>query len=89
MMSLGFPSLLSPALYGIRHDADLVVRHATMFAIQYSSGMSWIDSGVIPLAICGHSLGEWAAMAVSGALSLEDGMRVVTGCVHPYASHLV
>ena len=28
-------------------------------------------------AVCGHSLGEYAAMAVSGMLSLEDGFTVI------------
>ena len=79
MKSLGLPSLIPAALQGIQGDGDLVLRHAAMFAIQYSSGMSWIDSGVKPQAICGHSFGEWAALTVSGAMALEAGMRLVTG----------
>ncbi|KAJ5816624.1 hypothetical protein N7447_008857 [Penicillium robsamsonii] len=79
MQSLGLPSLLPATLQGIGGDADLLIRHAAMIAIQYACGMAWIDSGITPDAVCGHSLGEWTAMAVSGAISLEDCMRLVTG----------
>ncbi|OPB36092.1 hypothetical protein A0O28_0108660 [Trichoderma guizhouense] len=73
MQSLGLPSLFPAVLEGVQESDDLVLRHAAMFAIQYSSGMSWIASGVKPQAISGHSFGEWAALTVSGAITLKDG----------------
>ncbi|KAL7931973.1 polyketide synthase module [Trichoderma chlorosporum] len=79
MRSLGLPSVLPAVLEGVQEDGDLITRHAAMFAIQYSSGMSWIASGVKPQAITGHSFGEWAALTVSGAITLKDGVRIVTG----------
>jgi acyl transferase domain-containing protein len=79
MQSLGLSGLIPAVLNGVEGGDDLVLRHASMFAIQYSSGMSWIDSGVKPQAVCGHSFGEWAALTVSGAMTLEAGMKLVTG----------
>src|SRR5436190_20231184 len=35
------------------------------------------EYGVLPGAVIGHSLGEAAAAVVAGALSLEDGLRVI------------
>lgn len=81
MQSLGLPSLFPAVLQGIDGDGDLVLCHAVMFSIQYSCGKSWIDSGVKPEAICGHSFGEWAALTVSGAMTLEAGIKLVTGFV--------
>ncbi|KAK7942475.1 polyketide synthase [Apiospora aurea] len=76
---LGFPSLFPAVLEGFQGDSDIVLRHAAMFAIQYSSGMSWLDSGLQSQAVCGHSFGEWAAATVSGVMTLDAGMRLVTG----------
>ena len=33
--------------------------------------------GVEPLAVAGHSLGEFSALVVAGALSFEDGLKLV------------
>lgn len=38
-------------------------------------------TGVRPKALCGHSFGEWAALAVSGAITLEAGIKIVSGYV--------
>ncbi|KAK7931820.1 polyketide synthase [Apiospora marii] len=86
IQSLGLPSLFPAVLDGLTGDSDLILRHAAMFAIQYSSGMSWLDSGLHPQAVCGHSFGEWAAATVSGVMTLEAGMRLVTGLTIPYCS---
>lgn len=34
--------------------------------------------GVVPAAVAGHSLGEFSALVVSGVLSFEDGLRLVS-----------
>ncbi|MGI5170920.1 SDR family NAD(P)-dependent oxidoreductase [Spirillospora sp. CA-253888] len=49
----------------------------TLFAVMVSLAALWRDHGVVPDAVMGHSQGEMAAAVVAGALSLEDGMRVV------------
>ncbi|KAH8800671.1 hypothetical protein F5884DRAFT_837947 [Xylogone sp. PMI_703] len=58
---------------------DAVQLHCTLFAIQYSCAMSWIESGLHVDAIIGHSFGELTALCVSGCLSIADGLRLVAG----------
>ncbi|RZQ63964.1 type I polyketide synthase [Amycolatopsis suaedae] len=53
-----------------------VVQPAT-FAMMVSLAALWQAHGVRPDAVVGHSQGEIAAAVVSGALSLEDGAKVV------------
>ncbi|MFH7598054.1 beta-ketoacyl synthase N-terminal-like domain-containing protein, partial [Streptomyces racemochromogenes] len=47
------------------------------WAVMVSLAEVWRSLGVVPDAVVGHSQGEIAAAAVSGALSLEDAARVV------------
>jgi acyl transferase domain-containing protein/acyl carrier protein len=57
-------------------EAAHVVQPA-LWAVMVSLAEVWRAVGVVPDAVVGHSQGEIAAAVVSGALSLEDGARVV------------
>ncbi|MET9567461.1 type I polyketide synthase, partial [Streptomyces tauricus] len=48
-----------------------------LWAVMVSLAAVWESFGVRPAAVVGHSQGEIAAAVVAGALSLEDGARVV------------
>ncbi|GGL61168.1 mycocerosic acid synthase-like polyketide synthase [Streptomyces fumigatiscleroticus] len=48
-----------------------------IFAVQLGLAAMWRSHGVEPAAVIGHSMGEVAAAVASGALSLEDGVRVI------------
>ena len=49
----------------------------TLFTMQVALAATMRSYGVRPGAVIGHSLGEAAAAVVAGALSLEDGVRVI------------
>ncbi|MFD4033792.1 SDR family NAD(P)-dependent oxidoreductase [Streptomyces sp. NPDC058637] len=48
-----------------------------LWAVMVSLAHTWSGYGVTPAAVIGHSQGEIAAACAVGALSLEDGARVV------------
>lgn len=49
----------------------------TIFAMQVAMAATMKSYGVVPGAVIGHSLGEVGAAVVSGALSLQDGVKVI------------
>ncbi|MFD0904115.1 SDR family NAD(P)-dependent oxidoreductase [Actinomadura sediminis] len=48
-----------------------------LFAIQLGLARMWASYGVTPGAVIGHSMGEVAAAVVAGALTPQDGVRVI------------
>ncbi|MET7938383.1 beta-ketoacyl synthase N-terminal-like domain-containing protein, partial [Streptomyces sp. NPDC005322] len=48
-----------------------------LWAVMVSLAALWRSAGVVPSAVVGHSQGEIAAACAAGALSLEDGARLV------------
>jgi acyl transferase domain-containing protein len=48
-----------------------------LFAVMVGLAAVWRAMGIIPEAVVGHSQGEVAAAVVAGALSLEDGAKIV------------
>ncbi|TQS43654.1 type I polyketide synthase [Cryptosporangium phraense] len=57
---------------------DLAAIQVATFGIQLALAALWRAHGVTPSAVIGHSMGEIAAAVVAGALSEEDGARVIT-----------
>jgi acyl transferase domain-containing protein/acyl carrier protein len=49
-----------------------------MFVIEYALAQMWIEWGVEPSAMIGHSIGEYVAGCLAGVFSLEEALALVS-----------
>ncbi len=73
--------LLYPAA-GEKHDAarwlgEMRISQTALFAVEYALARMWMEWGVMPRALIGHSLGELVAACLAGVFSLEEGLGMV------------
>ncbi|KAK4227269.1 hypothetical protein QBC38DRAFT_499531 [Podospora fimiseda] len=78
--SLGFPSILHVIEADEKQDVNAFAPIAVQLAgvsLQIALSRLWASWGVVPAAVVGHSLGEYAALNVAGVLSDTDTLFLV------------
>jgi amino acid adenylation domain-containing protein len=62
-------------------DADALratsLTQPAIFAVEYALARLWMSYGVTPVAMIGHSVGEFVAAVIAGVMCLTDGARLV------------
>ncbi|CAG9001595.1 MAG: hypothetical protein CENE_03618 [Candidatus Celerinatantimonas neptuna] len=48
-----------------------------LFVVEYALAKLWLDWGIEPSVMIGHSVGEYVAACISGVFSLEDALKAV------------
>lgn len=56
---------------------DTALAQPALFAVGHALAQWWLKLGVAPVALLGHSIGEYAAACVAGVFSLDDAVELV------------
>lgn len=48
-----------------------------VFIVEYALGQMWLARGVVPQAMIGYSIGEYAAACLAGVIALEDALLLI------------
>jgi len=66
------------ATLGTAEDlADTRVAQPLLYLVDWAWGSTLMECGVTPVALAGHSLGEFAALALADVFSVEAGLELV------------
>ncbi|MFL5384950.1 MAG: beta-ketoacyl synthase N-terminal-like domain-containing protein [Longimicrobiaceae bacterium] len=72
MLAQGAPDPAAEALN------ETEIAQPAVFVIEYALAKLWMSWGIVPSAVIGHSLGEYAAATTAGVFTLEDALELVT-----------
>ncbi|KAJ6585673.1 polyketide synthase [Mycena capillaripes] len=80
-----FPGVLAIILgtdeSGLTVLEEFEAYQAAMFALEYGLAKLWISWGLVPSAVVGHSLGEYAALVIAGVLTVKEALLIVANRV--------
>lgn len=70
------PSRLKPAEPRLLDKTEYL--HPLLFIVEYSLARLLLQWGIVPAALIGHSVGEYVAATISGILSIDDALTLIT-----------
>lgn len=69
--------LLFDARINMRIEQDIALSQPLTFALQVAMARLFLSHGITPVALFGHSLGEYAAACIAGVFSPEQGFKIL------------
>jgi amino acid adenylation domain-containing protein len=81
LLELDIRTVLYPAAENEATASELIhqtwVTQPVLFVIEYALAQWWMNRGVRPEGLIGHSIGEYVAACLAGVFSLEDALELV------------
>ncbi|KAJ7206375.1 putative polyketide synthase [Mycena pura] len=81
LATAGFPGvhaiILGTEASGLGALEEVEAYQASIFSLECGLAKLWMSWGLVPSAVVGHSLGEYAALVTAGVLGLKDALLIV------------
>lgn len=80
-LGLDLRSLLYPDVETVETAQRLqqtAIAQPALFVIEYALAQLWLNWGIRPQALIGHSIGEYVAACIAGVFSLKDALALVS-----------
>jgi acyl transferase domain-containing protein/glutamate-1-semialdehyde aminotransferase len=61
-----------------RQLKETFITQPSLFVVEYALAQLWMQWGVAPKAMIGHSLGEYVAACIAGVFSRNDALRILS-----------
>ena len=82
LLGLDLRGVIFPESENVKKPADelnqTVLAQPAIFAVEYALAKLWIEWGISPQSMIGHSVGEFVAACLAGVFTLEDAITVVS-----------
>ena len=66
-----------PDSTGDRAIDETIYTQPAIFAVEYALAQLWLDWGIKPTAVIGHSVGEYVAATIAGVFDLPDALKLI------------
>ncbi|KAG7091670.1 Type I Iterative PKS [Marasmius oreades] len=77
LVSLGFSGIME-IITESGNQLGAASLQSAVFAVEYALAQLWMSWGVLPSALIGHSLGEYAALVIAKVLTLREALFIVS-----------
>ena len=69
--------ILYPSASCDRAIDETICTQPAIFALEYALAQMWLDWGIKPTAVIGHSVGEYVAATIAGVFELADALKLI------------
>jgi len=80
-LGLDLRTVIYPGLERVESATEQLNRtklaQPALFVVSYALARLWMARGIKPIAMAGHSIGEYVAACLAGVFSLEDALKIV------------
>ncbi|EGN93845.1 hypothetical protein SERLA73DRAFT_163261 [Serpula lacrymans var. lacrymans S7.3] len=82
LLADGYPGIIQVISTSTESDEtglteEFETYQTAIVALEYALSKLWMQWGVLPCAVVGHSLGEYSALVIAGVLTIADALLIV------------